>query len=163
MKPAEVLKLLEEKNFKLAVAESLTGGALTAELVTVAGASKILLGGIVAYQTSLKHELLGVSQTLLTQAGAVNPQVAAQMAGGVRSKLAKATGVDEALVIGVATTGVAGPETQDGAAVGTVFIAISAPAPIGELVFAHRFEGDRQEIRKQTVQAAIEALAQALR
>ena len=65
MSTAEILKNLESRGFKLAIAESLTGGLLSAEFVSVAGASKVLLGAIVAYQTGLKHELLGVSRTLL--------------------------------------------------------------------------------------------------
>ena len=77
MSAASILKRLESRGFKLAIAESLTGGLLSAEFVSVPGASNVLLGSIVAYQTSLKHELLGVSRTLLENQGPVDPEVAA--------------------------------------------------------------------------------------
>ena len=99
MSAASILKELEARGFKLAIAESLTGGLLSAEFVSVPGASNVLLGSIVAYQTSLKHELLGVSRTLLENQGAVDPEVAAQMAAGIRTKLASKTNTDESQVI----------------------------------------------------------------
>jgi nicotinamide-nucleotide amidase len=162
MSIAAILKALEARGFKLALAESLTGGLLSAEIVSVPGASNVLLGSIVAYQTSLKHELLGVSRALLENQGAVDPEVAAQMATGVRTKLANKTNTDENLVIGISTTGVAGPDAQDGVAVGTVYIAISGPGAIGDSVYAHEFSGGREAIRAATVTAAIEALGECL-
>jgi nicotinamide-nucleotide amidase len=162
MNTAQVLATLKARGFKLAIAESLTGGALSAEFVSVPGASEVLLGSVVAYQSELKHELLGVSKSLLETSGPIDPQVAAQMAGGVRSKLANKTGIDENSVIGIATTGVAGPDSQGGAAPGTVFIAISAAVPIGELVYAHEFSGERNEVRAQAVTQAIAALGECL-
>lgn len=162
MTAAAILKELESRGFKLGIAESLTGGALSAEFASVAGASKVLLGSIVAYQTSLKHELLGVSRTLLENQGAVDPEVAAQMATGVRTKLAAKTNTDEAQVIGVATTGVAGPDTQDGVAVGTVYVAISGPGALGDSVFAFEFSGDRRAIQQATVEQAVSALGECL-
>ncbi len=141
----------------LAVAESLTGGALCAELVNVPGASKVVLGAVVAYQTELKHSLLGVPSQLLSDQGAVSIEVAAQMASGVRLRLADQLGIDASRVIGVATTGVAGPELQDGHPAGTVFIAISAAGEYSTMdaVFAHHFLGDRSAIRVQSVDAAV--------
>jgi nicotinamide-nucleotide amidase len=162
MTAAAILKELESRGFKLAIAESLTGGALSAEFASVAGASKVLLGSIVAYQTSLKNELLGVSRTLLENQGAVDPEVAAQMATGVRTKLSTKTNTDEGTVIGVATTGVAGPDTQDGIAVGTVYVAISGPGAIGDSVFALDLSGDRQAIQQAAVTQAISALGECL-
>ena len=162
MSAAEILQELEARGFKLAIAESLTGGLLTAEFVAVPGASKVLLGSIVAYQTSLKHELLGVSRALLENQGPVDPEVVAQMAAGVRSKLANKTNTDENLVLGIATTGVAGPDTQNGIAVGTVYIAISGPGTIGDSVFAYEFSGGREAIRSATVTEAISALGECL-
>ncbi|MEY4494729.1 MAG: hypothetical protein RL570_844, partial [Actinomycetota bacterium] len=143
MSAAEILKQLESRGFKLAIAESLTGGLLSAEFVSVAGASKVLLGSIVAYHTTLKHELLGVSRALLENQGPVDPEVAAQMASGVRTKLANKTNTDENLVIGIATTGVAGPDPQDGVAVGTVYVALSGPGAIGDSVYAFELSGGR--------------------
>lgn len=130
------------------------------------GASNVVLGSIVAYQTDLKHELLGVSRALLETQGPVDAEVVAQMAGGVRTKLAAKSGLDLAQVIGVATTGVAGPDLQNGIEVGTVFIGISGlgSSAAGGLiasddaVYAHHFTGSREQIRLSTVQAAISHL-----
>lgn len=162
MSAAEILKQLESRGFKLAIAESLTGGLLSAEFVSVAGASKVLLGSIVAYHTTLKHELLGVSRALLENQGPVDPEVAAQMASGVRTKLANKTNTDENLVIGIATTGVAGPDPQDGVAVGTVYVALSGPGAIGDSVYAFELSGGRDAIRAETVAQALEALGECL-
>jgi nicotinamide-nucleotide amidase len=161
-----VLAAFQNAGLKLAFAESLTGGLLCAEFVSVPGASNVVLGSIVAYQTGLKHELLGVSRVLLENQGPVDAEVVAQMAGGVRAKLAAKSGLDPAHVIGVATTGVAGPELQNGIDVGTVFIGISGlgSSAAGSLlasddaVYAHHFEGNREEIRTATVEAAISHL-----
>jgi nicotinamide-nucleotide amidase len=162
MSAAEILKQLESRGFKLAIAESLTGGLLSAEFVSVAGASKVLLGSIVAYHTTLKHELLGVSRALLENQGPVDPEVAAQMASGVRTKLANKTNTDENLVIGIATTGVAGPDPQDGVAVGTVYVALSGPGAIGDSVYAFDLSGGRDAIRAEAVAQALEALGECL-
>ncbi len=115
----EVVRLLTVSGATLAVAESLTGGLVAAEITSVPGASKAFRGSVTAYATELKHQLLGVDATLLSERGAVDAQVAAQMAAGVR----KALGADW----GIATTGVAGPEPQDGQPVGTVFVAVDGP------------------------------------
>jgi nicotinamide-nucleotide amidase len=139
----------------VAVAESLTGGLLVADLVRVPGASAVVVGGVVAYATALKHSVLGVDAELLAEHGAVHPEVARQMAIGVRTALA----VDgRPADIGVATTGVAGPDEQDGRAVGTVYLGLSE----GERSWAIglRLAGDRETIRAQTVSRAIEAVCQ---
>ena len=153
---ADLLAQLGERGLKLALAESLTGGLLSSALVAVPGASKVLLGSIVAYQTELKHQLLGVSRALLQEQGAVDPEVVAQMAAGVRTKLANATGTDEARVVGIATTGVAGPDIQDGKPVGMVFIGISAH--FGDFVYPLQLAGAREEIREGAVHGALSAL-----
>jgi len=80
------------------------------------------------------------------------------MAGGVRSKLAAKSGLDESLVVGLATTGVAGPDSQDGKPVGAVFIGISGPN--GEFVYPLDLAGSRAEIREATVSAAVAALGE---
>lgn len=95
----EVVRLLTVNGGTLAVAESLTGGLVAAEITSVPGASKVFRGSVTAYATELKHRLLGVDATLLAQRGAVDPQVAAQMAAGVRKALCADWGI--------ATTGVA--------------------------------------------------------
>lgn len=151
---ASLVELLESKNLKLAIAESLTGGLLTAEFVSVPGASKIFLGSIVAYETALKHELLGVSKLLLDANGPVSAEVAAQMAAGIRSKFANKLNLEESQIIAVSTTGVAGPGPDGTHAAGEVFIGIASPA--GEAVYAHEFTGDRQKVRQSTVSASLE-------
>jgi nicotinamide-nucleotide amidase len=152
----ELLEALANKGLHLAIAESLTGGLLTSAIVDVSGASKVLLGSIVAYQTELKHQLLGVSRPLLEEQGAVDAEVVAQMAAGVRWKLAAKSGFDESTVIGVATTGVAGPDSQDGKPAGTVFIGISGPT--GDFVYPLNIPGSRPQVRMAAVSAALDAL-----
>ncbi|MGA6156489.1 CinA family protein [Stenotrophomonas sp. NPDC087984] len=146
---AEVLALLERRGQTLAVAESLTGGLVAAELTAVDGASRSFRGSVTAYATDLKHELLGVDGALLAERGAVDAEVARQMARGVR----RALGTDW----GVATTGVAGPTPQDGQPVGTVHVAVAGPSE-AVAAAALRFEGDRAGIREQTVRATVKLL-----
>ena len=145
----ELIERLAHRGLTVAVAESLTGGLLCAALTEVPGASAAVRGGVVAYATDLKASLLGVSEELLATHGAVDADVALQMATGVASQL----GAD----IGLSTTGVAGPELQDGKAVGTVFIACVC----GEkrLVEELSLSGTRNEIRSLTVHAALRMLA----
>ncbi|MCT4352568.1 CinA family protein [Streptomyces sp. Je 1-79] len=150
---ARVLELLAERGQSLAAAESLTGGLVAAELTSVPGASMSFRGSVTAYATALKRDLLGVDGTLLTERGAVDPEVALQMAAGARVRL----GADW----GVATTGVAGPEPQDGQAVGTVYVAVAGPVGGGK-VAALRLNGDRAEIRRESVRSVLELLADEL-
>lgn len=151
---AQVIADLTATGLTVAVAESLTGGSVVAELVRVPGASAVVRGGVVAYATPLKHSLLGVPAELLVAHGPVHGDVAAAMAQGVRS----AAAVDgHPADLGLATTGVAGPDAQDGAPVGLVFVAIADAG--GAIVREHRFAGDRSAIRSQAVDAALELLA----
>ena len=154
---AEIVAELIARHHTIAVAESLTGGLLAAELVGVPGASAAVRGAVVAYDTRLKHSVLGVDAGLLALHGAVHPEVALQMADGVRRALA----VDGLPAdVGIATTGVAGPDPQDGQPVGTVFVGIVTRA--GGRVVPLTLDGDRQEIRRQTVASALEALVHEL-
>ncbi|AXI79711.1 CinA family protein [Peterkaempfera bronchialis] len=137
----------------VAVAESLTGGLLAAELVDAPGASATFRGSVTAYATDLKASVLGVDAELLAAEGAVHPEVALQMAEGVRRLMGA--------VYGVATTGVAGPEPQDGKPVGTVYIAVVGPE--GSAVSSPRLSGERATIRRKTVTAALELLRDQLR
>ncbi|MFF7852462.1 CinA family protein [Streptomyces sp. NPDC007910] len=176
---ARVLALLAERGQTLAVAESLTGGLVAAELTGVPGASASFRGSVTAYATALKHELLGVDEALLAERGAVDPEVASQMAAGVRARL----GADW----GIATTGVAGPDPQDGQPVGTVYVAVAGPtgtvagaagevagsageasptgspagsragSPTGKVV-PLRLNGDRGEIRRESVRIVLALL-----
>lgn len=152
-----VVHALIERRLTIAVAESLTGGLLTAELTSVPGASAVVLGGAVVYATELKHSLLGVDAALLAAQGPVHPEVACQLADGVRRRLA----VDgRAADIGVATTGVAGPDPQGGRPVGTVFLGVASAAGIRSI--ALELSGDRDAIRRETVAEAIRALGSEL-
>src|SRR5690554_8215667 len=116
---AELIELLVERNLRIAVAESLTGGMLAAELTSVPGASAAVLGGVVAYNTELKKTLLGVDSAVLNVHGAVHPDVASQMA--VHARELCTVGVVPA-EIGVSTTGVAGPDRQCGCSVCSVLV-----------------------------------------
>lgn len=149
----DLVGLLIERRMTVAVAESLTGGMLAAELISVPGASAVVRGAIVAYDTELKHTLLGVDPSILNVHGPVHPDVAAQMASRVRDVLAVG-GVPAD--IGLATTGVAGPEPQGGHAPGTVFIAVAVDGDVR--VTALDLEGDRQTIRRRTVDAVVDTL-----
>jgi len=145
-----VLDALRERGMTLAVAESLTGGALSAALVAIPGASDVLSGAVVAYATPIKSSVLGVDPVLLAAHGPVDPEVARQMAAGARMALA----VDgRAADVGVSTTGVAGPTPQGGKQVGTVHVGVSVAERATSRTF--RFGGDRSAIRAAAVQAAL--------
>jgi nicotinamide-nucleotide amidase len=152
----QVVTVMTARGLRLGIAESLTGGSLASAVVDVPGASAVLLGSIVAYDTSLKASLLGVDSELLQLVGAVDARVASRMARAARVRLAAGAGVDSESTIGVACTGVAGPDPQDGKAVGTVFIAVDAPS--GAQVHELHLEGTRAEIRSHVVTAALELL-----
>lgn len=160
MAEKSLIQLLREKALFVATAESLTGGMLSAAITSTPGSSDVYLGGVIAYQNQVKEQLLGVSGSLISNQGAVDPEVVAQMAAGVRSKFAKANGKNPDQVIGIATTGVAGPGPAEGKPAGTVFISVSSVA--GESVYAHEFSGDRHQIREQSVEAALAALREQL-
>ncbi|GAA2398494.1 CinA family protein [Streptomyces glaucosporus] len=151
---AQVLKLLADRGQTVAAAESLTGGLVSAELTEAPGASVTVRGSVTAYATAVKHEVLGVDGPLLEERGAVDADVARRMAEGVRRLL----GADW----GVATTGVAGPEPQDGQPVGRVYVAVAGPGgpERGPRAVARRLDldGDRKEIRDASVRAVIRLL-----
>jgi nicotinamide-nucleotide amidase len=145
-----LLAALRGRGWTVATAESLTGGQVAATLVDVPGASRSLRGGVVAYATDVKGSVLGVDADLLAAHGAVHPEVARQMAERVR-------GVLDADV-GLATTGVAGPDPQDGFSPGTVHVAVATPE--GTVVRTLALAGDRARIRAATCVAVLrEALS----
>jgi nicotinamide-nucleotide amidase len=150
---AEIIGLLAESGQTVAAAESLTGGLVAAALTDVPGSSRAFRGGVVAYATELKAQLLGVDAMMLRRHGAVYPPVAAAMAQGVRARLAA--------TIGVATTGVAGPGPQDGQPAGTVHIAVSLSGDT--VVRTIALTGDRDEVRKLTVERVLGLLLGRLR
>ena len=152
---AEVIgRTLADRGLTLATSESLTGGLLGAAITAVPGASRYYLGGVVVYATEQKARIGGVSATVLRSHGVISEQTAIEMVMGVQ----RLTGADYAL----AASGVAGPDPQEGHRPGVVWIAAVGPR-IGAfepppLAVRFEFEGDRQQIRQQTVRAALEML-----
>ncbi|MEV4435982.1 nicotinamide-nucleotide amidohydrolase family protein [Streptomyces sp. NPDC049585] len=153
MSAAAVLAALEARGQTVAAAESLTGGLVAAELTAVAGASRSVRGSVTAYATGVKRDVLGVDGELLTARGAVDAEVARSMAEGVRRLLAADWGI--------ATTGVAGPDAQDGKAVGTVYVAAVGPSGSGD-VRELSLNGDRTGIRRESVRAVLALLLREL-
>lgn len=154
---ALLVERLRELGWTVAVAESLTGGLVVSSLVGVPGASTVVRGGIVAYATDVKRSVLGVDATLLEAHGAVHPRVARQMAKGVRDVLAHD---GDAADVGIATTGIAGPDSPDGQPVGTVHIAVSTP--LGTRVDSLALSGDRDAIRHEAARIAVRRALAAL-
>ncbi|MET0736058.1 MAG: CinA family protein [Microbacterium sp.] len=152
-----LLARLAERRWTVGVAESLTGGLVVSTLVTVPGASATVRGGVVAYATDLKRSLLGVDAALLEAEGAVHPEVARQMAEGVRVRVGTP---DAPADVGIATTGVAGPEPQDGHPVGTVHVAVATP--MGTRVESLLLAGTRDEIRSEAARRALELAVSAV-
>jgi len=140
-------KLLLARGWTLACAESLTGGALGARIVSAAGASGYFRGSIVAYATETKTTVLGVPAGDLDRHGPVSVPVARAMAEGARRVL----GAD----VGLAATGVAGP-TEHGRPVGTVVLAVAGPAGTEDREL--RLPGDREFIRRLAAASALNLL-----
>lgn len=156
-----VTVILAMQGRSVATAESLTGGQLGSTITAIPGASKIYRGGVIAYASNLKTDLLGVSQSLLAKGGAVQAQVALEMATGAAQRLDAE--------FGLAVTGVAGPDSQDGHLPGTVFVACIQRDEQGSVIdsvveqlqlfpeFTDPQEA-RAQIREETVAAALELL-----
>jgi nicotinamide-nucleotide amidase len=149
---ADLVARLTAARQTVAVAESLTGGLATAALTNPAGASAVVRGGVLAYATDLKSQLLGVDAVLLRERGAVDPDVAEQMARGVRTLMSS--------TYGLATTGVAGPGEAEGKPAGTVYISVVGPG--SSRVKALSLSGDREDIRSRSVLALLALLAEDL-
>ncbi len=150
---ATVHALLRSRRATVASAESLTGGQLAARLTAVPGASATYVGGVVTYATALKVSLLGVPQEVVDRHGVVSAECARAMAVGVRTL----TGADFA----IATTGVAGPDEQEGKPVGTVYVAVVGPG--SEQVLALELTGGRSDVQDSTCVHGLSALAGMLR
>ena len=148
-----LLESLRQSGLKLAVAESLTGGQIASTIVDVPGASDVFLGGVVAYATAAKTGMLGLSPALLESRGAVDADVAAELARACAERFATSCGVSQEIVLGVSSTGVAGPGAQDGKPAGTVYVAACLGESIRVLEF--HFAGDRAEVRKQATAEAL--------
>ena len=146
---ARAVRALGDASATVATAESLTGGLVGAALTSVPGASAVYLGGLVTYATEVKRDVGRVDAGLLQREGAVHVDVARQLAAGARTVIGA--------TYGVATTGVAGPQPQDGHPVGTVHVAVAAPD--GVRVVSRRLpHTTREAVREWTVHAALELL-----
>ncbi len=132
----------------VATAESLTGGSVADLVSAVPGASATFVGGVVSYATRVKQELLGVSAETVERHGVVSAECAAEMASGVRELLHAD--------FGVSTTGVAGPDAQEGRAVGLVYVGVAGPS--GVRTEELHLEGGRADIRAEATRRAVAAL-----
>lgn len=142
---SDVLAALQGRT--LVTAESLTGGGIGAALTSVSGSSAVYKGGIISYTNWVKETVLGVSRETLEVHGAVSLQTAEEMAVGVRKLLCSD--------VAVSVTGLAGPGGDEfGNPVGTVCIGFSNAWE--SFSVRHYFEGDREAVRRQTIQAALE-------
>ena len=140
----QVIAVLQGKT--LVTAESLTGGGIGHALTGVSGSSAVYKGGIISYTNEIKQKILGVSAQVLEKHGAVSAQTAGEMVSGVR-KLMNAD-------IAVSVTGLAGPGGDDfGHPVGTVYIGYEDDNRF--LVQKYSFSGDRDSVRLQTIEAAL--------
>ena len=147
----DAIQLLARKGNTLAAAESLTGGGIGAALTAVPGSSAVYKGGVISYTNEIKRNVLGVRAELLEKYGAVSPWVAGEMVSSVR-KLLNAD-------IAVSVTGLAGPSGDEfGHPVGTVFIGYEDQQR--SVVQHYLFEGDRDSVRSQTIEAALELILQ---
>jgi PncC family amidohydrolase len=150
---ADLLDALRGQNATLATAESLTGGRLAALVTDVPGSSAVYVGGVVSYATTLKVALLDVPAELVDRYGVVSPECAGAMARGVRA----VTGA----TYGLSTTGVAGPDEQEGKPVGTVYVGVAGPD--GDSALALELVGDRAAIQERTCMEALDALLATVR
>ncbi|HEY1487599.1 MAG TPA: CinA family protein [Micromonosporaceae bacterium] len=150
---AQIHDLLMARRQTVATAESLTAGLVAAALTETPGASATYRGGLVVYATDLKAALAGVSLELLEERGAVDSEVARQLALGARERIAADWGIG--------LTGVAGPDPQDGQPVGTVYVGLAGPDGLST-VTAARLDGDRGAIRAACVELALTLARDAL-
>jgi PncC family amidohydrolase len=137
---------MEPRHQSVAVAESCTAGLLASEIAAIPGCGDWFAGGVVAYHSTVKFQLLGVPEGPVISADA-----AMAMARGVRELL----GTD----IGISITGVAGPDTEEGQPVGTVFIGVDGPA--GSHAVSLVIEGDPDRVRSVSVERALAELQKA--
>jgi PncC family amidohydrolase len=150
----QVVEKLTELEQTLAVAESCTGGRLSAAITAIPGSSKVFLGGIVSYTNDVKEALLDVSEETLRVHGAVSPECAREMARGVQARL-KAD-------YGIGITGIAGPDGGTSTTpVGLVYVAWAGPEEFSN-VARMRFPGDRETVQQSSVELALAGLMQRL-
>ena len=144
----EAITALKDRGLTVCTCESLTGGLICATLVDVPGASKVVRGGLITYQTDTKPLLAGVDAALIEKKGVVSAEVAAAMAEGARNRLQAD--------IAVSATGLASPGEPDEPPAGTVFVGVASAK--GTRTIPLTLTGTRAEIRKKTVETAIKAI-----
>jgi PncC family amidohydrolase len=149
---AKVIDLLRERRESISCAESATGGAITAALVSVSGASDVLFGSIVAYSKEMKINELGLSSELIESKGLVSREVALEMAKGAKQKLGSSWAIS--------STGSAGPRALDGSSPGEIWIAIVGPNRQESEKFS--LNGARQEVINGAVERALSLLERIL-
>ncbi len=148
----QIGKALLRKGWRLAVAESCTGGLLSHRITDIPGSSRYFNGGVTAYSNRVKSDMLGIKVSLLESRGAVSAEVALAMARGARRKL-KAE-------VGIGITGIAGPGgSTPQKPVGLVYEAVVTPE--GEKVRTFHFSGTRLQVKQKAVQAALQLLLEA--
>ncbi len=140
-----LVKTLKSLGFKIATAESCTGGLVAKMITDISGASSVFEYGAVTYSNQAKMDLLGVKPETLDNFGAVSEETAKEMAEGAL----KLSGAD----ISVSVTGVAGPEPSEGKPVGTVCIGVATKEKTFAKTFV--FSGKRGEIRRQSAKMAL--------
>lgn len=153
---AEALRLLRRHGWTIATCESITGGGIGATLTSVPGSSAVFRGGLITYATDLKVTLAGVDASFVAENGVINERTAREMADGA----ARRCRTD----VGLSATGVAGPDSEDGAAPGTVWLGLALPAGWDDRLRARRLDlpGDRSQVRAQTIQGALAWLIECL-
>ena len=150
----KLVTLAREKNITFGTAESCTGGLISAAVTDISGASAVFWGGIVSYDNRVKENLLGVEHETLVTLGAVSAKTAEQMALGA----VRALSVDFAVsVTGIAGPGGGTPEKP----VGLVYIAVASTQGVITVKENH-FKGEREEVRRQTVETALSMLISAI-
>lgn len=158
---AEAVKAAAAQGIKINVAESLTAGLVAASLASVPGASAVLVSGVVAYHNAAKHQLLAVPTVTLVSFGAVSAQTAQAMAVGARGLVDNVPGIEDDKVIGLATTGVAGPDAVEGKPVGQVFVALATSGKVESLNL--QLGGTREEIRVAAAEAVLRMLLEEIK
>lgn len=144
----EVILRMTSRGMTLASCESITGGGIGWVLTGIPGSSAVYRGGLITYATALKCSLAGVDAHYVAQHGVINEETARQMAAGAR----RVCSAD----VGVATTGTAGPEGQDGVAPGSVWICVETQG--GAEAFHLQLHGGREAIRNAVTRYALDAV-----
>lgn len=147
----KLVRVLEQRGMTMAAAESCTGGMISAAVTDIPGSSGVFGYGIVTYSNEAKQKLLGVSGETLRDFGAVSPQTAAEMAAGLK----RVSCAD----VAVSVTGIAGPGGgSDEKPVGLVYMGLAHGDRLD--IKKNLFHGSRDEIRRQTVETALNFLAE---